>query len=108
MCWLIEAVPKNEGIVQKFGYTKAVLFVRQDNYVVVRSVGWLADGGKLKYMDMTKLEQIDDIWTPLEVSMTTKQGKTTLHKTVLRYHNVRYNQELDEQDFTVRRMERGF
>ncbi len=106
-CWLIEALPKNEKIVEKFGYTKAVLFVRQDNDVVVRSVGWLQDGGKLKYMDMTKLEQIDNIWTTLEVSMTTKQGKTTLHKTILRYHNVQYNQDLTEDDFTVRRIERG-
>ena len=106
-CWLIEAVPKNENIVEKFGYTKAVLFVRQDNHVVVRSVGWLSDGGKLKYMDMTSLELIDNVWTPLEVSMTTKQGKTTLHKTILRYRNVKYNQELHEDDFTVRRIERG-
>ena len=39
--------------------------------------------------------------------MTTKKGKQTLHKTVLLNSNVRFNQELEEDFFTVRQLEKG-
>ena len=69
--------------------------MRQDNFVVIRSVGWLKKGKRLKYFDVKKLEQIDGIWVPTEMHMTTKKGKATLHKTVIKAHDVRFNQDLD-------------
>ena len=56
---------------------------------------------------MKELRQIDGIWTPVEQTMTTKKGKKTLHKTILRFENVRYNQDLDEGIWTLRRLEKG-
>jgi len=105
--WIIEALPKNNEVIEETGYTKSLLFVRQDNYVVIRAVHFVKEGSKLKYMDVKKLELIDNIWMPTEIHMTTKKGKMTLHKTILKYHDVRFNQDLDESFFTVRRMEKG-
>ena len=105
--WLIESVPKTKKEIKETGYSKSVAFVRQDNFVVVRAVHWVKEGGRLKYLDVTGLEQIDGVWTILEMTMTTKKGNATLHKTELSFSNVRYNQGLDEQMFTVRRLEKG-
>ena len=105
--WLIESLPKTEEEIEETGYTKSVLFVRQDNFVVVRAVHWVKEGRRLKYLDVSRLEQIDGIWTILEMSMTTKKDKATLHKTELQFSNVKYNQQLDEQMFTIRRLEKG-
>lgn len=105
--WQIKAVPKAKETIEETGYTQSVLFVRQDNHVVVRAVRWLEKKGRLRYLDVKQLEQIDGIWTPLETTMTTKQGKKRLHKTIIRYHNVRYGQPLSEGMFTVRRLEKG-
>lgn len=105
--WVIEAVPKTPEEIDETGYTKSVVFVRQDNFVVVRAVHWEKTGGRLKYLDATRVDQIDGIWTITENTMTTKQGKETLHKTVLRFSNVKYNQKLGEDMFTVRRLEKG-
>jgi hypothetical protein len=105
--WLIESLPKSDKEIEETGYTKSVLFVRQDNFVVVRAVHWVKEGSRLKYLDVTKLQQIDGIWTILEMSMTTKKGNTTLHRTDLSFSNVLYNQPLDEQMFTLRRLEKG-
>jgi hypothetical protein len=105
--WLIEALPRTKATINETGYKKTVVFVRQDNYVVVRAVHWLETGGKLRYLDVKKLELIDGIWTATETHMTTKQGKATEHKTVLRFHDVKLNIELDDEMFTVRRMEKG-
>ena len=87
--------------------TKSIFFVRKDNDVVIRAKSWVKKGRRNKYMDVKKLEKIDGIWTPTEIHMTTKKGNATLHKTILRSSNVRYNQELADDEFTVRRLEKG-
>jgi outer membrane lipoprotein-sorting protein len=105
--WLIERVPRSERVIDQYGYTKSVLFVRQDNFVVVRAVHWVKEGGRLKYMDVKKLELIDGIWQPIEKHMTTKKANQTLHKTILMFQNVKFNQDLEESFFSVRQMEKG-
>ncbi len=105
--WLIEALPKTRKEIEESGYTKSVVFVRQDNFVVVRAVHWVNEGNKLKYLDVSRLQQIDGVWTVLEMSMTTKKGKATLHRTEISFDNVKYNQDLSEQMFSIRRLEKG-
>lgn len=105
--WVIEVLPKSQSEIDETGYKKSVLFVRQDNFIVVRAVHWTDTGGQLKYLDVTGLELIDDIWTITAMSMTTKKNKMTTHKTVLTFSNVRYNQDLGDTMFTLRRLEKG-
>ncbi len=105
--WQIEATPITEHERDETGYTKSVLFVRKDNYVVVRSVSWVKKGKRLKYFDVKTLEQIDGIWVETEMTMKTNKGKKTLHRTILRVKNVRFNQDLDPDLFTVRQLEKG-
>jgi hypothetical protein len=105
--WQIESIPKTEEEIDETGYTKSIVFVRQDNFVMIRSVNWVKKGNRLKYFDVKKLEQIDGIWVPTEMHMTTKKGKATLHKTVLKSHDVRFNQEIDDDLFSVRQLEKG-
>ncbi len=105
--WLIQAVPKTPEEIEESGYKKALIFVRQNNFFVVRSVQWVNEGGRLKYMDVKKLKQIDGIWMGVEMQMTTKKNKQTLHKTLLKFSNVRFNQELAPDLFTLRALERG-
>jgi hypothetical protein len=78
-----------------------------DNYVVVRSVSWVKKGRRLKYLDVKELERIDGIWVGTEMHMSTRKGETTLHKTVLYSRNVAFGQDLGEDLFTVRQLEKG-
>ena len=105
--WLIEAIPSNKTIEDRYGYTKSVLFVRQDIFMVVRAVHWVKEGKKLKYLDIKKLEQIGGIWIGTEIHMKTNKGKQTVHRSVFKWHNIKFNQDLDEKLFTVRRLEKG-
>jgi hypothetical protein len=105
--WQIKSVPRSKDEIDRSGYKQSVLFVRQDNYVVIRAVHWLDKGSKLRYFDVTRLEQIDGIWVPTEMTMTTRSGKQTLHKTVLQMSNVKFNQDLAEAMFSVRQLEKG-
>ena len=105
--WLIEAVPASKTIEDRYGYTKSVLFVRQDIFMVVRGIHWVKEGKKLKYFDIKKLEQIDGIWMGTETHMKTNKGKQTIHRSVFKWHNLKFNQDLDEDMFSVRRLEKG-
>jgi hypothetical protein len=105
--WAIWSHPRSKAVVEETGYTKALLFVRQDNYFVIRSILWVEGGGDLKYMMVNRLERIDGIWVATEVQVTRKAGKQTVHKTILKMDNVHFNQDLDEAMFSVRRMEKG-
>ena len=105
--WLIESVPRNIKVIKETGYTKSLLFVRQDNYYVIRGIHWVKDGGYLKYLDTRTLEQIDGVWVGTEMHITKKKGKTVVHKTELYWQNVRFNQDLADDLFTIRRLEKG-
>ena len=106
--WQIKSVPKTKSEAEKSGYSKSVFFIRQDNYVMIRGVRWVYKKKRNKYLDVRKLEKIDGIWISTETHMTTKSGKKTLHKTILKENNIKFNQaEVKEDLFTIRRMEKG-
>ena len=106
--WQIKAVPKSKDEAEKSGYSKSVIFIRQDNYVMIRAVRWVHKKRRNKYIDVKKLENIDGIWVSTETHVTTKTGKKTLHKTILKEKNIRFNQdEVNEDLFTIRRLEKG-
>ena len=104
--WQVEGIP-NEKEIEETGYTKSWMFVRQDNFVVQRAVSWLKKGGRLKYMQVNALEQVDGIWVATELTMKTTKAKKTLHRTVIKVDNIKFNQGLDDAMFTVRRLEKG-
>ncbi len=105
--WVMESIPKTQKTIDETGYIKSYMFVRQDNFVVVRALHILKKKGYKKYLDVKKLEKIDGIWVATEIEMKTTQDKNTLHRTILKLDNVKFNQDLDESFFTVRRIERG-
>lgn len=105
--WQMEVIPKSEKVIDETGYTKSIVFVRQDNFVIVQALHYLKVGQKLKYMKVTGLEEIEGVWTVTGMQMVTKEGKKTLHKTTLEFSEIKYNQELEESFFTTRTLERG-
>ena len=105
--WVMESIPKTQKIIDETGYTKSYMFVRQDNYVVVRALHILKETGKKKYLDVKKLEEIDGIWVATEIEMKTTQDKNTLHRTILKLEDVKFNQDMDDAFFSVRRIEKG-
>ena len=105
--WIIQSTPVDDDEIDETGYTKSVQFVRKDNYVVIQAKIWVKKGKRNKYMKVEELEQIDGIWVPTVMTMTTKKGKQTLHKTILRTSDVKFGQDLDFDMFSVRGLETG-
>jgi len=105
--WQMMVTPKTEKTIEETGYTKSIVFIRQDNFVIVQALNYIKLGSKLKYMKVLGLEKIEGIWTVTKIQMVTKKGKKTLHKTILEFSDIKYNQDLQESFFTTRTIERG-
>jgi len=103
---MIESTPISKEVIDESGYTKTIGLVREDIDMIVRSIGFLKNGKK-KYLDVTKMHKQDGIWVIDEMTMTTKKGKQTVHKTVLNFDNIQVNPEVSDDMFTTRRLQKG-
>ena len=104
--WQVEAIP-NEKEAKETGYTRSINFVRKDNHMLARAVSFVKKGKRLKYFSVEKIANIDGVWVATDISMTTKKGKNTVHKTVLKISDIQFNQPMSEDDLSIRRLERG-
>ncbi len=105
--WIIESIPKTKKVIDETGYKKLIMAVRQDNYVITRIKSWTKDGGYVKLIDFNKVELIDNVWVPLEILVKKKLGKKIKHKTHIKISNVKFNQNLSDDLFTLRRIKKG-
>ena len=105
--WQVEVTPKTQETIDETGYLKTIAYVRQDNFMVVRAKYFLKKANRLKYMDVREIKKIDGIDVATKTIMTTKKGKRTIHKTILIQKDVKMNQNLKEEFFTTRTIEKG-
>jgi len=73
--WVIESIPRSKDVIDETGYTKSLLIIQKDIYLVIRAVHWEKTGGYIKYIDVVKLERIDGIWVGTETHVAKKKGK---------------------------------
>ena len=104
--WMIEGIPRNKKTIKESGYTKTIAIVRKDNDMVVRAINYMKNGKK-KYLDLKKIHKQSGVWVIDEMTMTTKKGKSTTHKTALKFKNIKVNKALSNDLFTTRRLEKG-
>jgi len=75
--------------------------------MITRAKYYLKKANRVKYMDVKEIKKIDGIDVATKAIMTTKQAKRTLHKTILIQTDVKMNQNLKENFFTTRTLEKG-
>jgi len=105
--WQMMVTPKQKKTIEETGYTKSIVFVRQDNFIIVQALHYVKSGKKLKYLKVLDLVKIDGIWSIEKMQMVTKKGRKTLHKTLLEFKNIKYNQDLKESFFATRTLKKG-
>ena len=109
-CWVIEAVPKpekKEKVVDETGYLKTISWIRKDNFMMVQGKFYVKKGRKIKYFTASDIEQIQGIWTARKLTMVTTKRNKKEHSTVLLFNKLVYNEGVEDDMFTVQRMERG-
>lgn len=108
--WIIQGLPrqdKKDEVLDETGYLKSLMWIRKDNFMLVKGKYWVKQGKKIKYFKAEDIKKVDDIWTAHTLTMvTTKKGKVE-HSSILKFTNVVYNLPVDDDAFTTRSMERG-
>jgi len=106
-CWVISGKPKDASIVEKTGYTSIKVWVRKDNYVVVKAKYEVNKGNKVKYYKASDLSEIDGIWTSRTMQMITTRSGKKIHTSILKLNKVNYNVRVEESMLGVGGMQRG-
>ncbi len=105
--WLIEATAANNEVVDRTGYTQSILYVQQSNHHVIRAIHTLEAEGERKLLNIPEWEQRDGYWIPKVMQVVSQEGGKTVHRTQLSFDNIDLNLDVDDNAFTVQRLEQG-
>lgn len=106
-CWVIISTPVDDSVIKKTGYKRLKSWVRKDIYMTVRSQIDLERGNRVKYFNADNIEEIDGIWTAKTLQMVTTRNNERQHSSVLQFHEVQYNRDVDASQFDTQAMQRG-
>ena len=105
-CYVIEALPKSDAVKSSNGYSKRVSWLRKDNLMAVRVDFWDESGQTFKtstYTDIQLVDQKRRKWHAMRLEASNVQ---TGHRTVIQFDNFKANQQVKDEFFTTRYMEK--
>jgi len=96
--WKVQSIPKKSS-----QYTHSFLWVKKDNYTVVKSESYNKKG-LVRSIDYRDFDQVKSIWTArtVEVNDVTRNSRT-----ILKYDKLEYNLPVKDADFTLDALRRG-
>jgi hypothetical protein len=98
--WRIESKARDADAI----YPRVVSTIRKDNFVVVAAEVYNRRAERAKGYRVTKLAQVQGIWTVMASTMANEIDRT---RTELAVTEARYNTGLAERDFSRRELENG-
>jgi hypothetical protein len=98
--WALESRAKDPDAE----FPRSVSLVLKDRFIVVQADIFNRRNERAKRFDVRKLEQVDGIWTVLDLAMANERDRT---RTELTTTAIRYNVGLKEDDFSRRQLEAG-
>ncbi len=105
-CWVTESTPKSEDVKTNSGYSKRLGWILKENFVAVKAE-FYDESGQLvktsKFSDVKLVDKERNKWQPMRLESANVQ---TGHKTVIQFQNFKANQNVKEDFFTTRYMER--
>lgn len=103
-CWVLEGVPvtnKRDELIEETGYSKRRIWVRKDNFFVVRAELTLERSKRVKYLKVEGLHQIDNFWVAKRIFMVTTKGGDVIHESRMHFSDVKFDIPLDDSIFMV-------
>ena len=103
--YVIESLPKNDEVKNNTGYSKRVSWVRKDNFIAVRTDFWDIGGQPLKTVTAGEIKAVgtNSKWQPMVSEAVNLQNG---RKTVIRFEEFKADQNLSDNYFNPRSLER--
>ncbi|WP_411744309.1 outer membrane lipoprotein-sorting protein [Reinekea sp.] len=105
--WIVESVPISNAVIEKSGYVRTIAYVRQDNFQPIRGINYLEKNGEIKLLNVAESKEFDGYWINTEVQMISQKNGTTTHRTLMKTSNIEVNVDVNQNDFTLNRLEQG-
>lgn len=105
-CYVVESVPRAEAVKTSAGYARRRSWIRTDNFVMARGEYWDQAGQPLKSIRATSVQLVDpgrQKWQAMRLEAANTQ---TGHRTVIQYDSFKANQQVRDDLFTTRYLER--
>ncbi len=99
-CWVIESTPKAKGHI----YTRRVVWVSKEKLMPIYAEYYDKRNKLQRVLNADKIVKVDGFWVYQEETMENVQTK---HKTLIRFTKQAFNQPVQEDYFTVVRLEKG-
>lgn len=103
--WVVEAIPRNEEIANALGYSKVVMRVDSEIWMPRLWEFWDVAGNFLKTVHNRRIEQVDGIWSTLEILA---ENHKTGHSTRLEFLDTDYETPVPERLFQTNALKRGY
>lgn len=98
-CYLLASYSKKKQVK----FPKILSWVRRDIFVAIKAEYYNKKEKVVKTFKVLNLKKIDDIWTPLELSM---ENHKTSHKTFIKVTKVQYNKGIPDYRFKRKELKR--
>lgn len=88
MFYKIEAIAKNNSVIQKTGYTKKIIWLDKEYKLIVKADFFNRQGFNFKQLRVNNVQKIDGFWT---IMKQTINDLVDNQQTIMTLKNVRYN-----------------
>lgn len=96
--YIVEMTPKAG---QASDYSKLIANIYKSNYYLKKVDFYDKKGEKMKTLDNEKVEKIGNYWTATDFTMTDIKAN---HKTRMIFSNIKYDSNLSDDEFSVRKL----
>ena len=103
-CIVVEGKPRTTAIAKELGYSKVLWRVDPAIWMARSSDYWDVNGNHLKTINSPDIQQVDGLWTALEIRVVNHK---TQHRSVFTFTNVDYRSEVPTRLFEQRSLTRG-
>jgi hypothetical protein len=105
-CWEIEIIPLDDDVADENGFSKRIVHIAKDNFVIRRAVYYDLDGELHKELNVKEIREMDTKNHKYRfihmIMVNTQNGR----KSILKVNEVRFNPDVKDEYFTTRYLER--
>jgi len=106
-CWQIEAFPRDEEVADVYGYSRKIICIGKKDFVARRVVYYDYDGEIWKELLARNIQLMDEKnkkYQALEITMVNKQNG---RKSIMKFDQIQYNPDVEDEYFTIRYLEKA-
>jgi hypothetical protein len=105
-CWEIEILPVNDDVADENGFSKRVVHIAKDIFVIRKAIYFDLDGELHKELNVKEIREVDPVnhkYRYIHMIMTNHQND---RKSIMKVNELQFNPDVKDEYFTTRYLER--